>query len=155
MIPLNLYKKIIEVLPVLCVDIVISNPRGEYLLIKRAEQPLKGQWWVVGGRVHKGETMEEAAIRKVREEVSLEVESVSLIGYYEEIFKKNPFGCSSGLQTVSIVFSTSVDDTQTIKLDSQSTAWKYSKTLPANFRMKTFDGKAYQLPFLRLSSRVQ
>ena len=60
MIPAEQYKEIIKVLPILCVDIVIKNNRGEYLLVKRAHEPLKGRWWVVGGRVHKGESIEQA-----------------------------------------------------------------------------------------------
>jgi len=50
------YNQIIEVLPILCVDVIIQNKDGEYLLIKRANEPKVGCWWVIGGRVHKGET---------------------------------------------------------------------------------------------------
>jgi colanic acid biosynthesis protein WcaH len=141
MIPKNQYKKIIEVLPILCVDIIIKNDKNEFLLVKRANEPLKGQWWVVGGRVLKGETMEQAAIRKAKEEVSLELKSLELIGYYEEVYGENPFGVQNGLHTVSIVFLAVVDSYQQVKLDSQSSEWKYSKYLPNNFSFKTFNGK--------------
>ena len=140
MIPTKQYKHIIEVLPILCVDIVIKNEHSEYLLVKRANEPLKGHWWVIGGRVHKGETMDQAAIRKAREEASLDVHGLGLIGYYEEIFSENPFGLNCGLHTVSIVFSAVVDKNQQVKLDFQSTDWKYSKQLPANFHIKSFNG---------------
>ena len=76
LIKTSTYNQIIEVLPILCVDIVIQNIDGKYLLIKRANEPIKGCWWVVGGRVHKEETCEEAAIRKVWEEVSLNVKTL-------------------------------------------------------------------------------
>ena len=49
------YTRIIDIIPILCVDIILTNTEGKYLLIKRAIQPLLGQWWVIGGRVHKGE----------------------------------------------------------------------------------------------------
>ena len=135
-IPADDYTRIINVLPILCVDVVIQNPRDEYLLVKRASEPLKDQWWVVGGRVHKGETMEQAAIRKVKEEVSLDIKNLRLIGYYEEIFRENSFNLKSGLHTISIVFSTVVDESQQVKLDYQSTDWKYSNELPAEFLYK-------------------
>ena len=137
-IPADDYTRIINVLPILCVDVVIQNPRDEYLLVKRASEPLKDQWWVVGGRVHKGETMEQAAIRKVKEEVSLDIKNLRLIGYYEEIFRENSFNLKSGLHTISIVFSTVVDESQQVKLDYQSTDWKYSNELPIGFCIKTF-----------------
>jgi colanic acid biosynthesis protein WcaH len=138
MIPAEQYKQIIEVLPILCVDVVITNLRGEYLLIKRANEPRKGQWWVIGGRLLKGESLEEAVVRKVREETSLSVEAVHPIGYYEAVSQENPFGLAPRLHAVSVVFSTVVDDRQPIRLDDQSVDWKYSKELPADFRIKSF-----------------
>ena len=138
MIPAEQYKQIIEVLPILCVDVVITNTRGEYLLIKRANEPRKGQWWVIGGRLLKGETLEEAVVRKVREETSLNVEAVYPIGYYEAVSQENPFGVAPRLHAVSLVFSTAVDDRQQIRLDDQSVDWKYSQELPADFDMKSF-----------------
>ena len=141
MIPADQYQQIIEVLPILCVDVVVTNAHGEYLLIRRAYEPRKGQWWVIGGRVLKGETMEQAAIRKVQEETCLEVKAVRPIGYYEELSQDNPFGLTTQYHAVSVVFSTVVSDQQEIRLDSQSTEWKYSKELPPDFRIRPFDGR--------------
>ncbi len=137
-IPEEEYARIMEVLPVLCVDVVVQNSRNEYLLIRRANEPLKDQWWVIGGRVLKGETLEQAAIRKVREEVGLKVDFVEPIGYYEDTFETNPFGLPTPLHSVSAVFSASGDDHQQVRLDDQSTDWKYSDELPANFYIKGF-----------------
>jgi colanic acid biosynthesis protein WcaH len=137
-IPTKRYQQIIEVLPILCVDVVITNTRGEYLLIKRANEPRKGEWWVIGGRLLKGETLEGAAIRKVREETSLKVGTLHPIGYYEAVSQENPFGLAPRLHAVSVVFSTAVDDGQPIRLDDQSLDWKYSKELPADFHIKSF-----------------
>jgi colanic acid biosynthesis protein WcaH len=139
-IPVDKYVKIIELVPILCVDVIVRNLKNEYLLVKRANEPLKGHWWVIGGRVLKGETMEQAAIRKVKEEVSLDIKDLELLGYYEETFRENPFGTNGGIHTVSIVFTTVVDHNQSVELDSQSTDWKYSKQLPPNFLIKSFDG---------------
>jgi len=139
MIPTEQYNQIIEVLPILCVDVVITNTGGEYLLIKRANQPRKGQWWVIGGRLLKGETLEEAVVRKVLEETSLRVEAVSPIGYYEALSQENPFGLAPCLHAVSVVFSAVVDGGQPIRLDDQSLDWRYAKELPAEFRFKPFD----------------
>jgi colanic acid biosynthesis protein WcaH len=137
-IPAEQYQQIIEVLPVLCVDVVVKNSRGEYLLIKRANEPRQGQWWVIGGRLLKGETLEEAVVRKVREETSLNVGGLHPIGYYEAVSQENPFGLAPRLHAVSVVFSTVIDDGQQIRLDDQSLDWKYSKELPADFCFKPF-----------------
>jgi len=137
-IPTEHYKKIIEVLPILCVDIIIKNHNGEYLLIKRANEPLKGQWWVIGGRVLKGESLEQAAKRKVKEEVGLEIDNVESIGYYEDALETNPFGSAIPLHSISVVFSTIIEDEKIVTLDYQSSDWKYSKELPTDFFIKPF-----------------
>ena len=145
MIPAEQYQQIIEVLPILCVDVIIMNTRGEYLLIKRAKEPRKGEWWVIGGRAHKGETLEQAVVRKVLEETSLRVEDMRPIGYYEALSQENPFGLATRLHAVSVVFLTVVDDGQPIRLDDQSLDWKYSKELPADFRFEPFGAPAQPL----------
>ncbi|MBP7087942.1 MAG: NUDIX domain-containing protein [Candidatus Omnitrophica bacterium] len=137
-IPREEYKKIIDVLPILCVDIMVQNPKGEYLLVKRANEPLKGQWWVIGGRVLKGETLVEAAMRKVKEEVGILIDTVKPIGYYEEISHTNHFSQETPLHSVSVVFLTHIDGSQKVTLDSQSSDWKYSKELPKGLSIKPF-----------------
>ena len=136
-IPARAYSGMIKALPILCVDVIIRNNKGEYLLIRRANEPLKNQWWVVGGRVLKGERLEKAAIRKVRQEIGLVVKSVQPIGFYEDVFKKNNH-CESFLHSVSVVFSAKIGQHQKIKLDAQSLSFKFSSSLPKRFVIKSF-----------------
>jgi len=140
MIPEKQYISIIEVLPILCVDIIIQNRSGEYLLIQRGREPLKGEWWVIGGRVLKGETLEEGAVRKIKEESNLSISEVNFVGYYEDTSEVNPFGESMPLHSVSMVFSATYPDDQNIKLDYQSLNWKFSKVLPEKFILKLPSG---------------
>ena len=52
-LPENIYKEIISNIPILCVDIILTNKnKNKFLLIKRNNEPLKNEWWIVGGRVH-------------------------------------------------------------------------------------------------------
>jgi len=141
MIPLEQYKQILDVLPILCVDVIITNSCGEYILVKRKSEPLKDQWWVIGGRVLKGETMEQAVARKVKTEVGLTLRNLRAIGYFEEVFPDAPFDVRSGLHTVSVVFTGEADDQQSITLDGQSADWAYAKALPDNFRVQPFVGE--------------
>jgi len=138
-IPAEKLAEIIDVLPILCVDIVMQNAQGEYLLVKRINEPRKDQWWVIGGRVLKGETLEEAARRKVSEETALQVETMQPIGYYEAVAQANPFGLRFQYHAVSVVFMTVVDSFQAVRLDSQSAEWKFAKELPSDFRVRSFN----------------
>ena len=58
--------------PVIGVGAVVVD--GErVVLVKRAHEPLKGEWSLPGGAVEVGETLAEAVEREVREETGLEV----------------------------------------------------------------------------------
>jgi ADP-ribose pyrophosphatase YjhB (NUDIX family) len=55
------------------------------LLIRRASEPLKGQWSLPGGRLELGETVQQAILRETREETGLDVEPLQLLGVYDLI----------------------------------------------------------------------
>ena len=140
MIPQSLYKKTIGLLPIFCVDVIIRDSAGRYLLVKRKNQPLKGCYWVVGGRVHRGELANVAAQRKMHQEVGLRVKRdlFRLVGYTEAVFKRNAFGTPTGVHTVSVVYCTEIEGSEPIRLDGQSSAWKFSDRLPKNLKMRCF-----------------
>ena len=52
--------------------VVVDGSR--VLLVKRAHEPLKGEWSLPGGAVELGETLEAAVAREVREETGLVVD---------------------------------------------------------------------------------
>lgn len=58
--------------PIVGVGAVIIDG-DSVLLVKRAHEPLKGEWSLPGGAVEVGESLEAALIREVREETCLDV----------------------------------------------------------------------------------
>ena len=72
--------------PLLGVGAVICQ-NGCVLLVRRANPPLEGEWSIPGGLVETGETTQEALIREVREETSLEIEPVKLVKVFERILR--------------------------------------------------------------------
>ena len=70
--------------PIVGVGAVILD-RGRVLLIKRAHEPLKGEWSLPGGAVDVGEALHAAVVREVHEETGLEVAVDRLIEVVERI----------------------------------------------------------------------
>ena len=134
MIPNKLYKKIVESVPIVCVDVILEY-RNSFILVKRANEPLKGHWWVVGGRALKGERTVQTAIRKVKEETGLKAYVVQRIGVYEDSYPKSAWGVPTS--SVSIVYKAVVHD-YSPKLDKTNSDIKLSKTLPKRFLSKLY-----------------
>ncbi|GAA1035360.1 MULTISPECIES: NUDIX hydrolase [Amycolatopsis] len=63
-----------------CVGGIVFDDQGRLLLIRRANDPGKGQWSLPGGRVEPGETDHEAVVRELREETGLDVRPHTLAG---------------------------------------------------------------------------
>jgi mutator protein MutT len=70
--------------PIVGVGAVVLDG-GRVLIVKRAHEPLKGEWSVPGGAVAVGETLEEAIRREVQEETGLEVEVGPIIDVLDRI----------------------------------------------------------------------
>ena len=66
------------------VVVVVVRHADKLLLGKRNMEPGKGLWSFFGGYVDRGEKVEEAATREVKEETGLDVQLDGLIGIYSE-----------------------------------------------------------------------
>ncbi len=137
LIPEKIYRSIVDTMPILCVDAIIRNAHGQVLLVKRTNEPLKGEWWVPGGRVYKGELLEDSIQRKVKEELGIDIQINGVAGYYEDQFEKNPLNVESGLHTLGIVFEATPQNLD-IQLDNQSGSWKFFDNLPTRLFIKPF-----------------
>ena len=84
-IPSALYDRIKTCMPIVSVEALIVMDEA-LLFMRRNNQPAKGEWWFPGGRIRKGESLEEALRREVKEETGLEVSSYKFINVYSRVF---------------------------------------------------------------------
>jgi len=64
---------------------LVLNQENMLLLGRRAIEPAKGAWCLPGGFMEMGETMQQAALRELKEETGLEGKMVSFVGcFYQE-----------------------------------------------------------------------
>ena len=64
--------------------VIVSGDRA--LLVRRATEPLKGEWSVPGGVLELGEKLRDGAAREAWEETGLQVEVGEVVDVFDSIF---------------------------------------------------------------------
>ena len=62
--------------------VVVATLDSRVLMVKRDIEPMMGRWSFPAGYVDRGEVVEEAAAREVKEETNVDVELDCLLGVY-------------------------------------------------------------------------
>lgn len=143
-LPRKLYRKVADLAPICWVDLVIKKG-NQFLLVKRLEQPVKGKWWFIGGRVFLGETLIRAAKRKLKEEINIKsFQEIKFLGVKELSFKKGI--CNRPIYGIANVFLVQLKekDCQNIRVDKTSAGYKWFKKIGRGF-------SPYLKQFLKLS----
>jgi colanic acid biosynthesis protein WcaH len=86
------FLRIVEATPLVSIDLILRNERGEILLGKRANRPAQGLWFVPGGRVRKNEPVADALRRISRRELGVELSEAKLIGVFDHFYPDNFLG---------------------------------------------------------------
>lgn len=84
-IPPEEYAVLVRHVPIVSVDLLVHHAGG-IVLGKRTNAPAKGEWFVPGGTVLKGETRRQAVHRVAREELGCDVLVDHELGVYEHVY---------------------------------------------------------------------
>lgn len=90
--------------PICTVDVLFFNSdKTKTLLFKRTNEPLLGEYFSVGGRLHKNERLEDCAVRKAVEEIGVTIDREKLVygGTLEEL---NPNSIFEGVSYHAVDF---------------------------------------------------
>ncbi|MCD4795143.1 MAG: NUDIX domain-containing protein [Bacteroidales bacterium] len=123
----ELYQTILQTLSIPCVDIFVTNTEGKVLLVKRKNEPAKGEWWVPGGRVLYGERMIETAQRKLWQECGLGGNNFIKFGDFDFVFNNKNDQIFHDIGTLFEVIVN--NNNKDVILDSQSSMFKWKKPL--------------------------
>jgi ADP-ribose pyrophosphatase YjhB (NUDIX family) len=111
-LPDSTYAQALDALVICCADAAILH-QGLWLIAKRAWEP-HPDWWVIGGRMRKGELIEQALRRNVRRELRLDIAEDrlrSIIGYYSTIWDTRAWEpTTNGCHMFSIITAVHLTD---------------------------------------------
>lgn len=116
-IPDDVWARVVEYMPIPSVDLVIRCGAG-ILLAKRENEPAKGEWFVPGGRIQKGERLVEAVNRVAREELGVSVSIEERLGTYDHLYDTSDVENSGGKHYVAHGFLVT-PDAESFSLDDQ------------------------------------
>lgn len=122
-IPEELFSAFVARLPQVCVELILETSEG-ILLAKRAAAPRV--WFWPGGRLYKGERLDDAAHRIARAELGIDVHLRDRYGPYAHFWAASAVEGSPSRHTVNIVYhvTPAADDVE-ITLDEQHTAYRF------------------------------
>ncbi|CAN5144040.1 NUDIX domain-containing protein [soil metagenome] len=72
--------------PVPCNAAIIENENDEILLVKRANEPHKGEWDLPGGFIMPQESFVESLKREIKEELTCEISVGQIVGAYTDTY---------------------------------------------------------------------
>lgn len=77
--------------PLVSMDLIVRDGAGRILVGHRNNEPAKDHWFVPGGRVGKGESLDQAFRRIVRQELGISKarKDAELVGIYEHFYETN------------------------------------------------------------------
>ncbi|MBY6210503.1 GDP-mannose mannosyl hydrolase [Microbulbifer agarilyticus] len=96
-LPLDTFETVVSSTPLVSIDLLVRNARGEVLLGERLNRPAQGYWFVPGGRIVKDESMARAFARLTKEElgISVPLAQAEFLGPFEHFYRDSFFGAES------------------------------------------------------------
>jgi len=144
-LPDETFKSLIQHTPLISIDLIVRNEKGEVLLGKRINAPAKGYWFVPGGRVRKNETLDDAFVRLVKEELGIESgitrENAKFLGVFEHFYEDCIFG--NNVSTHYIVLGYVINGLNMQSFISQNSQhvtfqWQHEKEILTNMDVHHF-----------------
>lgn len=100
------FQRLIAIAPLVSIDIVALNDADEVLVGLRRNSPARDYWFVPGGRIRKGESIESAFGRVTQDEFNrpLTYANSRLLGVYDHFYEDSVFDQGESTHYVTITF---------------------------------------------------
>ncbi|MCG5534302.1 GDP-mannose mannosyl hydrolase [Halorhodospira sp. 9621] len=111
-LPAETFQQVIAAAPLVSIDLLIHDGAGRYLLGERTNPPAQGWWFVPGGRVRKGESLDEAFRRVTQAELgqTLERADAEFLGVYEHFYSDSALDEQTPTHYVVLAYRSAMTD---------------------------------------------
>lgn len=126
LLPIEKYRETMQTAPICTVDVLFFNDdKTKTLLFKRKNEPVKGIYFSIGGRLIKGESLEECAVRQALREVGVAIRKDELLfGGTQEEMHQNSIFAGVSYHAIDIFYGYVLTD-EKIKLDDQHSDYQW------------------------------
>ncbi|TJY65124.1 GDP-mannose mannosyl hydrolase [Sinimarinibacterium sp. CAU 1509] len=116
-LPAAEYLELIARAPLVSIDLIVRDTGGRTLVGMRRNAPAKGYWFVPGGAIRKGETLDHAFARISHTELgqSFARRDAALLGVYDHLYVDNFMGVP-GIGTHYVVLAHTLQITTALEL---------------------------------------
>ena len=106
------FSTVIENTPLVSIDLVVKNKKGQVLLGQRLNRPAKEFWFVPGGRILKNESLAKAFKRLTFNELGseLSITDAKILGLYDHFYDDNVFTTTFSTHYVAIAYVIELND---------------------------------------------
>ena len=112
--------------PYLAVRAIITDESGKVLILKRSNTIQEdGKWCLPGGNIEYGETADEAVVREIKQETSLNCTDTNFLFFLESLPSEE-----SELHYVNFVYQCSAEGKVKLNYESSDYAWINLAGLP-------------------------
>jgi colanic acid biosynthesis protein WcaH len=101
----SVFRQGVEALPLVSVDLCITDEAGNLLLGKRNNAPARHWWFTPGARIRKNEPIAQALARVMRDELALPVEcaaQATLMGAWDHFYPDSAFDAAVSTHYVNL-----------------------------------------------------
>lgn len=121
------FATVVRSTPLISIDLIVENARGEFLLGKRTNRPAQGYWFVPGGRVQKDEPLAQAFERLTQAElgVRLPLTAGEFYGVWQHFYDDNFSGSDFSTHYIVLGFRLKLNQADLTLPDAQHEAYRW------------------------------
>ena len=136
-LPATDFRQALSALPLVSIDLCVTDPRGRLLLGLRRNAPARGWWFTPGGRIRKNEPLAWALQRVARHELGVPAEVAEgwvsrarLMGAWDHFYDDSAFDPAVSTHYVNLPHWLALgnDEVAALRLeaDDQHSAWRWA-----------------------------